>query len=119
MKGELAPPRLGHLTAAQYTQLHYLPADLFEAYLTFAVVRDPFSRVESMYRYMAADFLMSFESFATDYLPSVIRNDTHPWKWFVRPQWDVISVAIGSQWTASSSSRRSTPRFHLCSKRLD
>ena len=41
---EIGPPRLAHLTAAEYLRHHYLSRALWDAYFTFAVVRNPWSR---------------------------------------------------------------------------
>ena len=89
-KGEIAPPRLGHLTASEYVDNKYISEELWRSYLTFAVVRDPYSRAESQYRYLAFDRIIPFERYVTGYLPSVLASKRHPWYWFLRPQSDFV-----------------------------
>lgn len=83
---EQAPPRLAHLSARQYVAGHYLTEAMWRDYLTFAVVRDPFSRVVSMFRYLGFDRMTSFARFVGDYLPAALGDPGHAWHWFLRPQ---------------------------------
>jgi hypothetical protein len=88
--GESAPPRLAHLTASQYVDLKYVPDWMFRDYLKFSVVRDPFARVASSYRYLNFDRIMSFRHFVEGFLPAATTSTTHSWHWFLRPQVDFI-----------------------------
>lgn len=50
--------RLAHLRAAEYLEGGYLPVDLWAAFYTFALVRNPYARLASAWRYrrQALDF---------------------------------------------------------------
>ena len=98
----LGPPLLGHLTAQEYMTFRYLPEAMFDAYFTFAVVRDPYARAVSLFNYMR--FTRGLVPFCTKYLPRVFelaeeyatpghryRGNYH----FVRPQADYVLDADG------------------------
>lgn len=95
-RGELGPPMLAHLLARDYVRLRYLPQQLFDDYFKFAVVRDPFARAESTYRYLSFDRLMSFDRFAQQYVPDAARRPDHRMHWFLRPQVDFLVDENGS-----------------------
>jgi hypothetical protein len=78
---ELGPPRLAHLTAREYVSKCYVPEDTFKEYYKFSVVRDPWSRTVSLYKYMR--YFVPFRRFILDILPRRLWNDEY---WFVRPQ---------------------------------
>lgn len=45
-------PRLAHLRAAEYRDLDYMPHALWQRFYKFSVVRNPYRRVESAWRYL-------------------------------------------------------------------
>lgn len=96
VEGEMAPPRLAHLTAREYIAGHYLTEEMWADYLTFAVVRDPHARAVSSYRYLALDRVLPFDRYVTEYLPSVLSTPAHPWRWFLRPQSEFVTDAAGA-----------------------
>ncbi len=66
--------RLAHLTAREYRD-HYLPPERFEQMYKFAVVRDPYAKVESHFRYNKYAQRMSFDAFVLKTLPKLARED--------------------------------------------
>lgn len=86
------PPRLAHLTAAEYLRLGHVTAADFGVFFKFAVVRDPWSRAVSMYRHLAPNLL--FRDFAQNWLPDIISSrEASGDFWFVRPQSDFVTEA--------------------------
>ncbi len=76
--GETGPDRLAHLTARDYVEKKYLPADLYHAYFSFATVRDPFSRAVSLYHYTGLDRKLRFGDFVDKFIPEILEgSDEH------------------------------------------
>ena len=88
--GEPAPPMVAHLLAQDYVRSFYISQELFDSYLKFAVIRDPFARVASIYRFLKIDRLMTFHQYLTGYLTAAVRDSSHRMHWFVRPQVDYL-----------------------------
>jgi len=72
---ERGPPRLGHMTAEEYLRLGYLSADEFDGLLRFSVVRNPWSRLVSEYRWMY-EGQIGFRSFVLENMPTQA-DDNH------------------------------------------
>ncbi|HET7586527.1 MAG TPA: sulfotransferase family 2 domain-containing protein [Gammaproteobacteria bacterium] len=84
---ELGPPRLAHLKAADYVRCKYLTQRQFDEYFKFAFVRNPWSRVVSMYKYMGFHRHCDFATFVTTRLATELWEQRY---WFVGPQNEYI-----------------------------
>lgn len=88
------PPRLAHLTWQDYINHGYISAGLMEEYTTFSVVRNPYKRVESLYRFLGYDAAITFERFVTEILTKQIEEKGDLY-WFMRPQHEFLSDVDG------------------------
>lgn len=91
---QVGPPRLAHLTWQDYIDFGHLSAETMREYTTFSVVRNPYKRVESLYRYLRYDAAISFEQFVTEVLVRQIEEKGDLY-WFVRPQHEYLCDADG------------------------
>jgi hypothetical protein len=81
----LGPPRLAHLTAGQYVAARWVPQEMFDAYFKFAVVRNPFTRMVSHWRYSR-----SRQPFPSFIRRVVSRHEAD--SWFTRPQTEFTMI---------------------------
>lgn len=80
------PERLAHLTAKDYVKYNYISSSDFDSYYKFSVVRNPWSRMLSFYKFRGYSGVVTFDKFISDYLPECFENQ----HWFFRPQVDFI-----------------------------
>jgi hypothetical protein len=91
-KSELGPPRLAHLKAEEYVRYKYLTQDMLNEYFKFAFVRNPWSRMISIYKYLGFNKKCDFKTFLMGTLKNTIFNDEY---WFVGPQSDYVYTDAG------------------------
>ena len=87
---ELGPQLLSHMIATDYVNRGYIPQRMFDAYFSFAVVRNPWTRAVSIYR--ALNINTPFRTFILDWLPQQLAGrDWYSRYFFVRPQVDFVT----------------------------
>lgn len=84
------PPRLAHLRARDYVEMNYVSQRLFGRLYRFAIVRNPFAKVESHWRYRHGD--IDFHHFVMTRLPKLVKNQS----WFYGTQASYICGEDGS-----------------------
>tara|TARA_R100000322_G_scaffold42860_10_gene27038 strand:+ start:3905 stop:4618 length:714 start_codon:yes stop_codon:yes gene_type:complete len=103
LPGGAGPPRLAHLSAADYTRHHFVTPEMWRDYFTFAVVRDPVARAMSLFNHLAP--VATLDAFVHDWLPEQFAlapayeasKHGNPGKYhFVRPQTDFVTTAEGA-----------------------
>ena len=82
----LGPPRLAHLKAHEYVEKKWVTQDQFDRYFKFTIVRNPWDRTASFYRFLGYDRWCSFSRFVRSYLPGKVENN----HWFFLPQVDYL-----------------------------
>jgi len=85
-RDEPGPHRLAHLKAKDYVGLGYLEVSKYEEYFSFSFVRNPYSRVISLYNYLGYSKIISFSAFIKNVLSEKVRED----HFFFRPQYDYL-----------------------------
>ena len=89
---ELGPPRLAHLKAEEYVRYKYLTQDMFDNYFKFTFVRNPWSRMVSIYKYLGFNKKLEFNVFLKGTFKNTIFNEKN---WFVGPQSNFVYSANG------------------------
>jgi Sulfotransferase family len=83
---EPGPHRLAHLKAKDYVGLGYLEAPKYEEFFSFSFVRNPYSRVISLYNYLGYAKIISISAFIKNVLSKKVKED----HFFFRPQYDYL-----------------------------
>lgn len=78
-------PYLSHLTASDFVKLQYIPQQMYDDYFSFAVIRNPWARVVSTYRYLPIH--TPFQYFVQHLLPQELWTRLY---YFVRPQTEFV-----------------------------
>ncbi len=89
---ELGPPRLAHLKADEYVRYQYLTQDAFDDYYKFSFVRNPWSRLVSLYKFLGYETKLDFRPFLLGMFKSYIFERDN---WFVGPQSDFVYSSEG------------------------
>lgn len=88
------PPFLSHLTFREYLDLGYLTPKEMADFFSFALVRNPYHRVVSFYRFLGYDCALPFETFVQRTLPQLLEPGA-ALHYFVRPQLDFLLNTLG------------------------
>jgi len=88
------PPRLAHLKASEYVSCGHVTQENFDSYFKFAFVRNPWSRLVSIYKYLGYFEVMPFKQFLKGDFSS---KDAWEPKLFVKPQYDYLFDDNGEQ----------------------
>ncbi|MCG7199107.1 sulfotransferase family protein [Marinobacter pelagius] len=88
------PPRLAHLTYVEYISLGYISPKMMKEYTKFSIVRDPYKRVESLYKFLGYDAAIPFERFICEIFRPQMENKGKL-HWFLKPQVDYLRDEYG------------------------
>jgi hypothetical protein len=83
----LGPPRLAHLKASEYVTCGHVTQQDFDSYFKFSFVRNPWSRLVSVYRYLGFVEDMPFKQFLVEKFAG--EEDWEP-RLFRLPQYDFL-----------------------------
>lgn len=83
----LGPKRLAHLKSHEYVEYKYVSPQQYKEYITFAVIRNPWERAVSFYKYLGYDKICNFEDFIVKHLS---KDLWHREYWFLCPQSEFI-----------------------------
>ena len=90
----VAPPFLAHLTYSEYLKYWYISQDLMGSYYVFTVTRNPYTRIESIYRYAGYSNAMTFKRFVMEVVPQQVKPGSGAF-YFYRPQIDFLVDSDG------------------------
>jgi hypothetical protein len=90
----IGPPWLAHLTYSEYLEYGYMSKELMDSYFKFTVVRNPFSRMESIYKYRGYNHVLNFSGFIRNVIERQMK-EKGPFYYFIRPQFDYLADKDG------------------------
>ncbi len=88
----LGPPRLAHLTAAEYVSCGHMTARQFASYFKFSFVRNPWDRIVSEYKYRRHPVRIDFKTYLFKHLPAPGWTDAYR---HIVPQHDFLHDESG------------------------
>ena len=80
------PPRLAHLRARDYVRCGHVSQADYDRFFKFGIVRNPWERMVSFYKYMGEPKTESFNEFVLNSFPRFWKDKY----WFVCPQTDYV-----------------------------
>ena len=86
---KVGPPWLAHLTYREYLDYSYLSPDLMGEYFKFTVVRNPYDRLVSIYKYLGYCYVMSFSDFINNEMTAQLNRNSAR-NYFFKPQVDFL-----------------------------
>ncbi len=85
-KEEPGPERLAHLKAKEYLEFNYIDKPTFDSYFKFGFVRNPYSRMLSVYNYLGYGKIISFNAF----MEKVVKQQLAQDNFFYSAQYDYL-----------------------------
>lgn len=85
---DLGPPVVAHTTLQELEELNFINQNQSTNYFKFSVVRDPYNRVYSFYKYLGFNLLISFENFVIQILPRLI--ESKKFNYFYKSMWSYV-----------------------------